>query len=255
MRSEVFDQSKLKTATTNRSEPISIEAVSRISIPFGVAGGLYLFCALSMLLCWLVRPYVPPERSLNGKDVQLARKRIDAADESLPQLLLPSRKFYAIFVCLAVAFAALEGLAEYQYLYLTPIFLDDYLRLSNDQRTTILVLLGAAYIVGRGLNVLIGALQVSVTKTICLNILLLFAGSGLILFISPASDNRSTLTGAAVILLSLGYSSLLPGTKCTPDLKMRLCIICLLSRTNEIDFFTSQASMCLSRIASTLRPR
>lgn len=194
----------------NGTDSIPSNSVSRISVPFAVAGALYLFCAVAMALCWLINPYVAPVRSVNGKDVQRAKKAIESSGTK-DELLIPNRTFYAIFVFLAIAFSALEGLAEYQYLYLTPIFLGDYLRISNDQKTNALFLLGLAYIVGRGLNVLISALKVSVTTIICMNILLLFAGGGLIAFLSPASEHLSMLTSAAVILLSLGYSSLLPG--------------------------------------------
>ena len=91
------------------------------------------------------------------------------------------------------------------------MFLKHYLHIEGTDNTNLIALVGVAYIVGRGLNVLVSALRIPVTIMLYLNIVLLFAGSALILFISPSSAYLSTLITVAVVLMGLGYASSLPG--------------------------------------------
>lgn len=92
------------------------------------------------------------------------------------------------------------------------MFLKHYLGIEGTENTNRIAMVGLAYIVGRGLNVLASALKIPATITLYLNVILLFAGSILIAFYTtPSSHNLSTLVSVGVILMGLGYSSCLPG--------------------------------------------
>ena len=100
---------------------------------------------------------------------------------------------------------------EYQFLYFVSMFLKHYLHIEGTENTNLIALVGLAYIVGRGLNVLVSAFRIPVTSMLYLNTALLLFGSALIVYITPSSDHLTSLVTVAVILMGLGYASSLPG--------------------------------------------
>lgn len=194
------------------NQTLADEIVQRtaIFVPFTFGGSLFVLCGIAMTACWIFKPYVPPARSLDGKDADRARE-LQLTECEKECLLMPNRWFYAIFVFLTICLFSIEQCMEYQFLYFVSLFLKYYLHLEGTENTNLIALIGLAYIIGRGLNVLVSALRIPVTIMLYLNIILLFAGSTLILFISPSSDHLSTLITVAVCLMGLGYASSLPG--------------------------------------------
>ena len=182
-----------------------------IFVPFTFGGSLFVFCGIAMTACYIYKAYVPPVRSLDGKDVDRAREELR---ENEKEILMPNRWFYAIFVCLSICLFAIEQCMEYQFLYFISVFLKYYLHIEGTENTNLIALIGLAYIIGRGLNVVVSALKVPVTAMLYLNTCLLFGGSLLIVYITPKSNNLSTLISIGVILMGLGYASCL-GCKCS----------------------------------------
>lgn len=108
---------------------------------------------------------------------------------------------------------AAEAVMEYMFLYFISIYLSNYLKIDGSSNTNLIALIGIFYIVGRGLNVIIStAYKNSATLMLYINIVLLLAGSVLILYID--SKVHSTLIAVALILIGLGFSSTLPSKFC-----------------------------------------
>lgn len=75
-----------------------IAELTEIKVPFTIGGSLYVLCAVAMIICWIFDPYKPPKRTVDGKDLDLAKQESKNADE----LVMPSRTFYIIFVFLVI---------------------------------------------------------------------------------------------------------------------------------------------------------
>ena len=195
--------------STNLSDEIAKH--TNIFIPFTIGGALFVLCSFAMMICWLIDPYIPPDRSIDGKDVDQAKREIETKNKE-EELVIPNRKFYMIFVFLAISVTVLQTVMDYQFLYFLSIYLSNYLKIDGIENTNLCAIVGSFYMIGRGINVLITMFKVSVTKVLYANIALLFAGGILIAyFIFPNSDNLSLLIKISVILLGLGFSSSLPG--------------------------------------------
>lgn len=203
------EKSVLNNTVTNQTVP-NDEIVNNTSIfiPFTIGGGLFVLCSIAMLICWIISPYRPPNRTVDGKDIDKAKRDLKSKEEN--ELIVPSQSFYLLFISLVICLNATVTTMEYQFNYFISIYLENYFKIKGYENTNLLTLLGFSYVIGRALVVLFTTFKLSVTKIMYLNCILLLSGSILIAFISPSSNHLLLLLSIGVILMGLGYSSCQP---------------------------------------------
>lgn len=102
-----FEKTSIAASLANQTLPDEIARTTAIFVPFTFGGSVFVACGVAMAVCWMIKPYVPPERSIDGKD--RARSAIESDEK---QIQMPNRCFYAIFVFLSICLISIEQTME-----------------------------------------------------------------------------------------------------------------------------------------------
>lgn len=106
-----FEKASIAASIANQTLPDEIARTTAIFVPFTFGGSLFVACGVAMAACWFIKPYVPPERSIDGKDADRARREVESKEDE-KQILMPNNFFYAIFVFLSICLISIEQTME-----------------------------------------------------------------------------------------------------------------------------------------------